>query len=274
MESTLPEQARRPAKRLDGRRVIVTGAGSVGEGFGTGRATAIVLAMEGARVALVDANAESAEATLAMITAEGGEGIVCEGDITRDKDCAAMVSRAAARFGGLDALVNNVGISRVGRVTELSEDDWDQVQRVNLKAMFLMAKHAIPEIQRGQGGSIVNISSIGAILPNTTTPLSAYSASKGGVEALTRALAVEHGCDGIRANCVAPGPILTPRQEVHGLDKETRARRRALALTGDEGTAWDIAWATVYLLSDEARWVNGVVLPVDGGVSVRGHSYR
>lgn len=118
----------------------------------------------------MDTNAESAEATLEMIGAEGGEAIVCEGDITRGEDCAAMVNRAADEFGGLDALVNNVGISREGRVTELTEDDWDQVQRVNLKAMLLMAKHAIPEIRRGQGGSIVNISSIGAILPNTTAP--------------------------------------------------------------------------------------------------------
>ena len=268
----LPAQAQRPAKRLAGKTALVTGAGSVGTGFGTGRAMSILFALEGARVALMDADESRARETEALIRAGGGEALVVTGDITRSNDCREAVARTVERFGGLNVLVNNVGTAARGSVVEVSEADWDRVHDVNVKAMFLMSKHAVPEIARGGGGSIINISSVGALRP---ADIAAYTASKGAVNSLTYAMAHDHGPQGIRVNCIAPGPLFTPRQVVNrALTAEQRAHRARLGFIEREGTAWDVAWAAVYLASDEAAYVTGVVLPVDGGVSVKAAPFR
>ncbi len=248
-------------KRLDHKVAIVTGAGSRGEGIGNGRAAAIVFAREGARVLLVDRVRAAAEETRSMIAAEGGECAVFEADVTQPADCRAMVADAVARWGRLDILQNNVGIGSSGLVPDVSLEDWERVMRINVTAMMLASQAAIPAMIAGGGGAIVNISSIAAWRPRGLTP---YATSKGAVEALTRGLAADHARDGIRVNCIVPGPVFTPM--VAGLSDEIRERRRKASPLGIEGSGWDIAYASLFLVSDEARYVTGVVLPVDGGV--------
>ena len=250
--------------RLEGKVAIVTGAGSqLDEGIGNGRAAAILMAREGARVLLVDRKLEAAEATLAMIADEGGEAAAFEADVTNTDECRAMVEAAVGRWGRLDILDNNVGIGGAGNVVTADEEMWDRVMRVNVKAMMLASKHAVPAMIASGGGSIINISSIAAIRPHGLTP---YATSKGAVIALTKAMAGDHGRDAIRVNCVAPGPVYTPMVYAGGMSDEQRERRRSSSLLKIEGTGWDIGNAVLFLASDEARYVTGVVLPVDGGV--------
>ena len=252
---------------LDGKVAIVTGGGAAGDGIGNGRAAAILLAKAGARVVVVDRGAELAARTVAMIEALGGKAIGCEADVTKPEDCRAMVEAALDRFGRLDLLDNNVGIGSRGSVVEESQETWRRVMQVNVETMFLVAKHAIPAMIRAGGGAIVNVSSISALRPRGLT---AYSASKGAVIALTRAMAVDHGPDGIRVNCVAPGPVYTPMVYQRGMSEEARARRRKASLLGIEGTGWDVGRAVRFLLSDHARYVTGQTLVVDGGATLRG----
>ena len=253
------------ADRLAGKVAIVTGAGSRAAGIGNGRAAAILFAREGARVLVVDRSRAAAEATLKMILGEGGEAAVFDADVTRSDDCAAMVDDAVRRWGRLDILDNNVGIGGRGTVVEVSEEDWERVMRVNVTGMMLASKHAIPVLARGGGGAIVNISSISALRPRGLTP---YSVSKGAVIALTRAMAIDHAQQGIRVNCVAPGPVYTPMVYADGMSEELRERRRCASPLGIEGTGWDVGYAALFLVSDEARYITGVVLPVDGGVTI------
>ena len=243
--------------RLAGKVAIVTGAGS--------RAKRMAAAREGARVLLVDQSGEAAEATRAMIRAEGGEAAAFAADVTRGADCAAMVAEAVRRWGRLDILDNNVGIGGRGTVLEVDEAEWETVMRVNVTAMMLASKHAIPAMAANGGGAIVNISSISALRPRGLTP---YSASKGAVIALTRAMAIDHAHQGIRVNCVAPGPVYTPMVYGAGMSEELRERRRRASPLGIEGTGWDVGHAVLFLVSDEARYITGVVLPVDGGVTL------
>jgi NAD(P)-dependent dehydrogenase (short-subunit alcohol dehydrogenase family) len=250
-------------KRLEGKVAIVTGAGSAGEGIGNGRAAAILFAREGAKVLLVDRKRELADATRAMIAAEGGEAVAFEADVTRSDDCRAMVEAAVARWDKLDILQNNVGIGGAGRAPDVDEALWDRVLRVNVTSMMLAAKHAIPAMIASGGGAIVNISSIAALRPRGLTP---YATSKGAVEALTRGLAADHARDGIRVNCIEPGPVFTPMVYAAGMSDEIRERRRKASPLRIEGTGWDIGYASLFLVSDEARYITGVVLPVDGGV--------
>ena len=252
---------------LDGKVAIVTGGGAAGNGIGNGRAAAILLAKAGARVVVVDRAAELAARTVAMIEALGGKAIGCEADVTKPEDCRAMVEAALDRFGRLDLLDNNVGIGSRGSVVEESQETWRRVMQVNVETMFLVAKHAIPAMIRAGGGAIVNVSSISALRPRGLT---AYSASKGAVIALTRAMAVDHGPDGIRVNCVAPGPVYTPMVYQRGMSEEARARRRQASILGIEGTGWDVGRAVRFLLSDHARYVTGQTLVVDGGATLRG----
>ena len=256
-------ELRRP--RLEGKVAIVTGAGSSGPGIGTGKATSILFVREGAKVLLVDRVAQNAEETRATIREEGGEASVFVGDVIRAADCEAMVAAAVERYRGLDILMNNVGMVAPGTVVDVQESDWDRVLDVNLKAMMLASKYAIPRMMTTGGGSIINVSSIEAMRSGTFAAMIPYSASKGGVIALTTAMAVQHGRDNIRVNCLAPGFLYTPMVGPY-VTEETRVLRREAAPLGTEGTGWDVAWAAVFLASEEARWITGVVLPVDAGL--------
>ncbi len=251
--------------RLAGKVAIVTGAGSSGPGVGSGKAISILFARQGAKVLLVDHVAARAEETLAMIRAEGGEAAVFEARITKRAECEALVAAAVARFGKLDILVNNVGISITGTVVDLKEEDWDTVLDVNLKGMMLCAKYAIPRMAAGGGGAIVNIASSEGLRAGTLVPIASYNASKGGVIGLTHGMAVHHGRQNIRVNAIAPGFMTTPMVRDH-LSPEKLKERVGAAPIAIEGTGWDVAWAAVFLASDEARWVSGVTLPVDGGM--------
>ena len=251
------------ALRLEGKVAIVTGAGAAGDGIGNGRAAAILFAREGARVMLVDRDVALAEATQRMIAAEGGEAAAFEANVVREDDCRGMVEAAVERWGKLDILQNNVGIGSSGRVPDIDEAAWERVLRVNVTSMMLSAKHAIPAMAAGGGGAIVNVSSIAAWRPRGLTP---YATSKGAVEAMTRGLAADHAREGIRVNCIEPGLMYTPMVFAAGMPEAVRERRRNTALLKIEGTGWDIGYASLFLVSDEARYITGVVLPVDGGV--------
>ena len=251
--------------RLSGKVAIVTGAGSRGPGVGTGKATSILFAREGAKVLLVDQDSARAEETLATIREEGGEASVFEADVTSEENCKAMVDVAVERYGHLNILFNNVGVGGSGTVLEFDEEIWQRAMDVNLKSMVMTSKYAIPAMVKAGVGSIVNISSIAGIRAGSSAASIPYSVSKGGVIALTTQMAVHHGRDNIRVNCIAPGPIYTP-MVAGNMSEETRDLRRRAGALGIEGTAWDIAWAGVFLASDESRWITGVVLPVDSGV--------
>ena len=253
--------AERPP-RLEGKVAIITGAGSSGEGIGNGKATAVLFAREGAKVLLVDAVAERAEETLIMIKEEGGEASVFQADVTSAEACRDMVDSAMERYGRVDILDNNVGISHRGTVVDVSEEDWDRVMTVNLKTMVLASKAAIPKMIEGGGGAIVNIASIAGVRAHSRTP---YTASKAGVIGLTISMAADHAEDNIRVNAIAPGLVYTPMAAPR-MTPEQREQRRTAAPLQTEGTGWDVGYAAVYLASDEARWVTGVVLPVDAGL--------
>ena len=193
--------------RLAGKSAIVTGAGSRAEGIGNGRATAILFAREGADLLLVDRDEAAVQATLDMIRAEGNDAAIAVADVTSTEDCARIVADAVSRYGKLDVLHNNVGIGGRGTVEDVSEVEWEHVQRVNVTSMMLTCKHAVPALRENGGGAITNVSSIAALRPRGLT---AYSVSKAAVATLTQALAVDHGRDRIRANCIMPGPVYTP----------------------------------------------------------------
>jgi NAD(P)-dependent dehydrogenase (short-subunit alcohol dehydrogenase family) len=253
----------------------VIGAGQTpGETIGNGRATALLLAREGARVMAVDQRLDSAEETCAMIADEGGEAFAFEADVTRESDCEALVAACVERFGALHLLHNNVGIGGGDAgPTQLEEADWDRIMQVNLKSCFLTCKHALPVMRRQSSGSIVNISSAAAVC---SVGIVAYKTSKAGMNAFTHALAIGNARHGIRANVIMPGLMNTPMaiegiSEARGIDREELIRMRdaAVPLGGRMGTAWDVAHAALFLHSDEARFITGVVLPVDGGQSAR-----
>lgn len=252
-------------RRLEAKVAIVTGAGSRAAGIGNGRAAAILFAREGAKVLIVDNKPSAAKETLEAIAGEGGEAEVFIGDVSRAADCRAMVEEAVRRWGRLDILDNNVGIEGQGSVVSVGEAEWDQVMTVNVKSMMLTGKYAVPAMAAGGGGAIINISSISALRPRGLTP---YSTSKGAVIALTRAMAVDHAKDGIRVNCIAPGPMYTPMVYAAGMSEEARERRRRASPLSIEGTGWDIGYAALFLASEEARYITGVVLPVDGGITL------
>jgi NAD(P)-dependent dehydrogenase (short-subunit alcohol dehydrogenase family) len=256
------------AGRVEGKVAIVTGAGSTpGPGVGTGKATAIVLAREGARVLLVDLHPERAEETRKVIEEEGGTAAVFAADATKAADCEAMVRAAVDTFGTVDVLVNNIGLASLGTVVDLTEEQWDRALDINLRTAFLASKYAVPVMAAKGSGAIVNVASISALRGDGTA---AYSAAKGGLIALTVDMAYSHGRQGIRVNAVAPGHITTPMVlsvQDEGPRAEFTSRMRAEAgLLGTPGTGWDVAWAATFLASDEARWITGVTLPVESGV--------
>jgi len=251
---------------LEGKVAVVSGGGAAGDGIGNGRAAAILLARAGARVVVVDRDKALAQRTVEMIKeAKGAEAIALDADVTQARECARMVQAALDTFGRLDLLDNNVGIGSRGSVVDEPEENWRRVMQVNVETMFLTAKHAIPAMRRQGGGAIVNVSSISALRPRGLTT---YSVSKGAVIALTQAMAVDHGKEGIRVNCVAPGPVYTPMVYARGMSEAARERRKNASLLKVEGTGWDIGHAVRFLLSDYARYVTGHVLVVDGGTTV------
>lgn len=248
---------------LAGKVAIVTGAGAEGDGIGIGRAIATILAGEGAKVCLVDLQADRAEATRRHIEDIGGDAFVAAGDVTARQDCARFVTETVERYGRLDILVNNVGVATPVELEGEDEAAWTRVMNINLGSAMLMSRYAVPAMIRDGGGSIINISSIAGIRAHGSL---AYGPSKAAMSALARELAVMYGRQGIRANTVAPGHVLTPLA-MSLLPAEMRAKRRDVGPLSLEGDAWDVAWAVRYLASDEARFITGVLLPVDGGVT-------
>ncbi|HXE70126.1 MAG TPA: SDR family NAD(P)-dependent oxidoreductase [Hyphomicrobiaceae bacterium] len=252
---------------LAGKVAIVAGGGAVGEGIGNGRAAAILLARAGVSVFVVDRDVALAERSVAMIAGEGGEAVAHGADLTEEAQCRAMVAACVERFGRLDFLDNNVGIGSRGSVVEESPESWRRIMQVNVEAMFLTSKYAIPAMVETAGkGAIVNISSISALRPRGLT---AYTTSKGAVIALTRAMAIDHAQQAIRVNCVAPGPVYTPMVYAAGMSAAAREQRRNASALGVEGTGWDIGHAVRFLLSDQARYITGQTLVVDGGTSLQ-----
>jgi len=253
-------------QRLEGKVAIVTGAGTRGEIAGTGQAAAILMAREGAKILLCDIDLERAEETLDVIEKEGGTGKIFIGDVTSEKDCEAMINEAVKQFGKLDILFNNVGGPGGGMVTEIEEEDWHRSIDLNMKSAVMGSKYAIPAMEKSGGGSIINVSSIDGTQAGSTRNVP-YSISKAGISHLSRIMAVHHGRQNIRVNCVAPGHVYGAfPNRFKKMDDEWRDLRRKAGPLGTEGTAWDVGWAVVYLASDEAKWITGVVLPVDAGV--------
>jgi NAD(P)-dependent dehydrogenase (short-subunit alcohol dehydrogenase family) len=263
--------------RLKDRVAIVVGAGqSPGEGMGNGRATALTFGREGAKVLCVDHRLESAQETVEMIGAKGGTAAAFKADVTKDAEIKAMVADAHARWGRIDILHNNVGVSLAGGDAELldfTEEALERCVAINLKSCIFAAKHVIPIMRQQQSGAIINISSMAAI---TTYPYVAYKATKAAMIAFTEQLAYQNAQYGIRANVILPGLMNTPMavdtraREFKKSRAEVEAERDAkVPLRKKMGTAWDVANAALFLASDEADFVTGVTLPVDGGASVR-----
>ena len=251
---------------LRGKVAIVAGGGSVGSEIGNGRAASILLADAGAKVVVTDKDELLAKKTVEMIHKRGGEAKYISGDLTKSEKCKEVVDFAISNWGRLDILDNNIGIASKLSVVNETEENWDHIMDINLKPMFLMSKYAIPEmIKSGNGGSIVNISSISATRPKGLTT---YSASKGAVLSLSQAMAVDHGADGIRVNCILPGPVYTPMVYSAGMTKQHRSLRQNASLIKIEGDGWDIGKAVVYLSSSWARYITGHLMVVDGGCSL------
>ncbi len=261
------------ARRLDGKVALVFGAGSAGEGWGNGKATAVLYAREGARIAAVDVDPAAAEATVALIVDEGGEALALQAEVTSSADVARVTRQTRERFGRIDVLHNNVGINRRGTPVDTSEADWDRVMDVNVKSLFLTCKHVLPVMSEQGSGAIVNISSI-ASTRWVGYPFIAYAASKAAVNHFTRAVAVQYAAKGIRANVVLPGLMNTPRIYDHIVafydnPEEMIEQRGAVVPMGRMGDAWDIAHASLFLASDEARYITGAEIVVDGGLQCR-----
>jgi len=269
----LPLKATRPpappCEDLRDKVAVVTGAGSKGEGEGIGRATALLLARQGARVGLIDRHADRLDATAARIAEGGGESCPVVADVADPDACRSAVESVAARFGRIDVLVNNVGVpGPAGDVTELSLDEWDAGLRTNLSSMVYMSRHVVPHMRRVGGGAIVHVGSTAGLIAAQSERL-LYPTTKGALLALTRTMARQHGPEGIRVNCVVPGMVTTPKS-TDGVTEEVLQRRAQLAFLRSEGTAWDVANAILYLASDMARWVTGTGIVVDGGLLAGG----
>ena len=259
------------AERLKQKSAIVFGAGSSGPGWGNGKATAVLYAREGARVACIDLSIRAAEETASIIADEGGQAIAIAADITDLASIESAVAATRQSFGAISVLHNNVGITHMGGPVELSEAQFQQSVDLNLGSVYRTAKAVIPHMIEAGGGAIVNISSLAGIRW-TGYPYFAYYATKAAVNQATVAIAIQYARQGIRANCVVPGMIDTPliykqiSSQYASADEMVAARNAALP-GGRMGDAWDVAKAALFLASDEAKFITGVCLPVDGGQS-------
>jgi len=259
------------SERLKDKIAIVVGAGQTpGDTLGNGRAISMLFAREGASVMLVDNRLDSAEETERIIADEGGKSFAFEADLTNAEDCKRMADKCVETYGKIDILINNVGIGVGGGPVELEEEDWDRVMRTNLKGMYLTCKHVLAQMEKQEAGAIVNISSRAAVRFQPY-PMLVYSTSKGGVNSLTQSIAMQYAHQGIRANAIMPGLIQTPMaiegvSAGLGIDKEDLIQLRNAGVPMNHmGEAWDVAYAALFLASDESKFITGVILPVDGG---------
>jgi NAD(P)-dependent dehydrogenase (short-subunit alcohol dehydrogenase family) len=258
---------------LKGKTALVFGAGSIGPGWGNGKACAVAYARAGASVVAVDLGIERARETCHIISEEGGNALPLAADVADSAAIKSVVDRTLDTFGAIDILHNNVGISLPGDPVSMSEADWDRSIDCNLKSVFLTCKHVLPVMLRQGSGAIINISSILSVRVSRYDEV-AYYASKAGVDHLTRSVAVKYADKGIRCNAIQPGlmntPLLYANEEVvidaHGSVEAMIADRNAASPTGKMGEAWDIANAAVFLASDKAAYINGVILPIDGSL--------
>jgi NAD(P)-dependent dehydrogenase (short-subunit alcohol dehydrogenase family) len=251
--------------RLKDQVAIVTGAGSIRSGIGNGKATALLFAREGAKVACIDRNLGAAEETVGMIKGEGGEAAAIQADVTKESDAERLVAETISRFGKLDILFNNVGGAYGSTGLNVTVEDWDATMDLNLKSVLLVCKYAVPEMIRNGGGTIVNNASMAAYHSHG---LYAYSASKAGVIALTRCLAVGFARDNIRVNCVAPGLMDTPMVAPLMNDKRIRLVQERVPL-GRHGKAEETAYTVLFLASPEASYITGQTIPIDGGLAAQ-----
>ena len=261
--------------RLKDKVAIVTGAGSVGPGWGNGKATAVLFAREGAKVFAIDINLAAAEETKEIIDQEGGDCTAHQTDVSKSEAVRAMVERCLEIYGRIDILHNNVGILEIGGPVEASEESWDFVNNVNLKSIFLTCKYVLPQMEQQGGGAIVNISSIAGIRW-LGVPYISYSTTKGAIRQFTQSIAIQYAKQNIRANSILPGFMNTPMvvksladSYADGDVEKMIEVRNALCPTGKMGDAWDVAYAALFLASEEAKYITGTELVVDGGASCK-----
>lgn len=260
-------------ERLQGKVALVFGAGSIGEGWGNGKAAAVAYARAGARVVAIDLKQEAAATTRDLIAGEGNEAIAVAADATRLADVQRAVDATLAAYGRVDILHNNIGITSQGGPVETSEEVWDRVMTVNVKSMFLTCKCVLPLFEAQGSGAVINIGALGGVRW-TGYAYCAYAASKGAVNSFTQSVALQYAAKGVRANCILPGVMDTPHiySQISGFyanREEMVAARNKLSPSGRMGDGWDVAHAAVFLASDEARFINGVELMVDGGMHAR-----
>ena len=262
-------------KRLENKIAVVVGAGQTpGDTIGNGRAISVLFAREGARVMLVDRSLDRVQGTKSMIDKEGGESFIFQADISRTDDCRRIPERCVEAYGRIDILVNVVGIGGENRRRlGVSEEEWDDLHNLNLRAMFITCKYVLPVMEKQESGSVINISSVAAVCD---VNMLAYKTSKAGVNALTHYLAMRYAKKGIRANAIMLGLMNTPmaiegQSKLFGVSKEELVERRnsLVPLKGGMGDGWDSAYAALFLASDEAKFITAVVLPVDGGQRAR-----
>lgn len=258
---------------MDGKVIVVIGAGSIGEGWGNGKAAAVLYAREGGKIIAVDVDKRAAEQTQSIIHDEGGICEIIEADVTNSAQVEEIFKFTMSTFGRVDVLHNNVGISKTGGPIETSEEDWDKIISVNQKSIFLTSKYALPIMIEQKSGSIINISSIAAIRW-LGFPYCAYTASKAAIIGMTENMAIEHAPYGIRANCILPGLMDTPMiyapltQAYGGNIEEMKRKRNSQCPMGYMGDAWDIANASLFLASDLSKYITGTKLVVDGGLTL------
>ena len=264
------------ADRLKDKVAIIVGAGQQpGDTIGNGRAISLLFAREGAKVLLVDKNIDSANETKSMIDKEGGKSTPFKANIVNEDECRQIIEKCVEVYDKIDVLVNVVGIGEGDRpVTRLSEESWDRIFNANLKGTFFTCKYVLPIMQKQGRGAIINISSVAAVC--APVPITAYKISKAGVNALTQQIALSYANKGIRVNAIMPGLLNTP-MAVEGFIRETgtdkkdviKFRNKLVPLKGGMGDAWDTAYAALFLASDEAKFITGVIFPVDGGQSAK-----